>query len=249
MSNYYIASCSCGKDSMAMVCRLIEEDKPCDEIVFYDTGMEFKAIYKNWSALQKYATERKIKCTTLKPECDFLWKMLHKPVNVGKPNEHKGYSWCGGVCRWGTTEKLKSLDKYAEEKNAIVYVGIAADETARLQKERKPYKRFPLAEWGMTEAECLSYCRSKGIHWREPTKVCGAIDLYDILDRVSCWCCGNKNLWELYNLWKYLYDDYWCRLRYLQFCNKRPFKSKYTIFDLEEKFNNGYIPKRRNPLR
>ena len=41
----YIASVSFGKDSLAMLLRLIEENKPLDEVVFYDTGMEFKAIY------------------------------------------------------------------------------------------------------------------------------------------------------------------------------------------------------------
>ena len=45
-SMYHIASCSFGKDSLAMILRLIEENKPLDEVVFYDTGMEFEAIYK-----------------------------------------------------------------------------------------------------------------------------------------------------------------------------------------------------------
>ena len=42
----YIASISFGKDSLAMLLRLIEENKPLDEVVFYDTGMEFQCIYK-----------------------------------------------------------------------------------------------------------------------------------------------------------------------------------------------------------
>lgn len=42
----YIASVSFGKDSLAMLLRLLEENEPLDEVVFYDTGMEFKAIYK-----------------------------------------------------------------------------------------------------------------------------------------------------------------------------------------------------------
>ena len=42
---YYIASCSFGKDSLAMVLRLIEENRPLDEVGFYDTGMAFRAIY------------------------------------------------------------------------------------------------------------------------------------------------------------------------------------------------------------
>ena len=40
----YIASVSFGKDSLAMLLRLIEENKPLDEVVLYDTGMEFEAI-------------------------------------------------------------------------------------------------------------------------------------------------------------------------------------------------------------
>lgn len=71
--SYYIASCSCGKDSLAMVYRLISKNAPLDEIVFYDTGMEFSAIYRNWEVLKLYAGACGIKCTTLKPECEFLY--------------------------------------------------------------------------------------------------------------------------------------------------------------------------------
>lgn len=243
MNNYYIASCSCGKDSLAMVLRLIEEHRPLNEIVFYDTGMEFQAIYDNWHELVRYAEACGIKCTNLKPKCPFLYKMLELPVNIGKDNEHFGYAWCGGVCRWGTTEKLITLDKYCTDRNAYCYVGIAYDETERLQKERKPYKLFPLAEWEMTEADCLNFCRERNIRWTEYADK-KPIELYDILDRVSCWCCSNKNLWELWNIWKYL-PDYWVRLKYLQFRISRPFKSSGSIFDLEDKFENGYIPKHR----
>lgn len=41
----YIASVSFGKDSLAMLLKLVENKMPLDEVVFYDTGMEFKAIY------------------------------------------------------------------------------------------------------------------------------------------------------------------------------------------------------------
>jgi len=88
----------------------------------------------------------------------------------------------------------------------------------------------------MTEKDCLDFCRKRDIGWNE-----SGIDLYDVLDRVSCWCCGNKNLWELYNIWKYL-PHYWERLKALQTEIERPFKKEYSIFALEEKFRNGYIP-------
>lgn len=225
----YIASVSFGKDSLAMLLKLIETNSPLNEVVFYDTGMEFQAIYNMRDKVLPLLESKGIKYTELKPNCEFCYKMFDLPVNIGKPNEHKGYSWCGGRCRWGTTEKLKSLEKYC--KGAIEYVGISVDETKRLTKERNGNKVFPLAEWGMTEKDCLKYCHDNGYDWLE-----NGIDLYSILDRVSCWCCANKNLKELKNYYIYL-PEYWNKLKELQLKTARPFKyNKYTIFDLEKKF-------------
>ena len=225
----YIASVSFGKDSLDMLLRLLEENKPLDEVVFYDTGMEFKAIYNIRDKIIKLLKQRNIKFTELKPKCEFCYKMIDKPVKAKNGTTHYGYSWCGGRCRWGTTEKLVALEKYC--KGAVEYVGIAVDETQRLIKERKGNKQFPLAEWGMTEKDCLQYCYDKGYNWLED-----GIDLYSILDRVSCWCCANKNLKELKNYYLYL-PKYWQKLKDLQSRTDRPFKNnKYTIFDLEQKF-------------
>lgn len=247
MSNYYIANCSCGKDSLAMVYILIELGRPLHEILFYDTGMEFQAIYHNWNELKKYAESNGIKCTVLKPQNAMAYDMLERPIKSG----NTGYGWCGGVCRWGTTFKTQRLDAYAKKHDGCIrYIGIASDEKMRLQRETKKSIIYPLAEWGMTEKDCLKYCRDRGIDWLESVSGGGLVDLYDILDRVSCWCCKNKNLWELYNIWKYLNADYWSRLKYLQHCIQMPFKQKYSIFDLEKKFEEGYIPKhiiRRKP--
>ena len=69
------------------------------------------------------------------------------------------------------------------------------------------------------------------------------IDLYSILDRVSCWCCCNKNKKELFNIWKYL-PEYWERLKELQgkidrpmkkFCNKQ-YGEYGNVFDMEKVF-------------
>lgn len=241
----FIASCSCGKDSLAMVYKIIEEQLPLDEIVFYDTGMEFQAIYHNWEQLSNYAAQRGIKCVTLRPKCPFSYMMFEHPHTSRKDGVTRyGYSWCGGRCRWGTTEKLKTMDAYCERNNAICYVGIAADEDKRLTKERKPYKRFPLVDWDMSEADCLAYCRQRGLNWKECCSPDKDIDLYDILDRVSCWCCANKNLHELYNIWRYL-PEYWDRLRSIQTRTSRPFNGRQTIFQIQKRFEDGYIPRYR----
>lgn len=224
----HIASVSFGKDSLAVLLRLLEENKPLDEVVFYDTGMEFHAIYLIRNKIKQMLEEKGIKYTELKPACPFVYKMFLKPVKHKDGTVSKGYSWCGGRCRWGTTEKLVALERYC--KGNYEYVGIAVDEPKRLSKERKGNKIFPLAEWGMTEKDCLDYCYARGFFWEED-----GIILYDILQRVSCWCCGNKNLKELRNYYKYL-PKYWERLKAFQRQTDRPFKKNKTIFDLEEQF-------------
>ena len=102
----YIASCSFGKDSLAMILRILEEDKPLDEVIFFDTGMEFKSIYKNRDKVRMVLLEKKIPFTELHDVDNFYYKMLVKPVKYkNKENKeypyHYGYEWCGGRCRWG----------------------------------------------------------------------------------------------------------------------------------------------------
>lgn len=234
---WHIASVSFGKDSLAMLLGLIERKAPLDEVVFYDTGMEFQAIYDLRDEVLNLLECEGIQYTELTPDQPFLYNMMDRPVNGTKNGFHHGYSWCGGRCRWGTTEKLKAIDLYAEQKKAVVYVGIAADEYPRIEKKRKAYKRLPLVEWGMTEQDCFNLCYQYGFCWVEGTS---GIELYDLLDRASCWCCANKNLKELKNIYIHL-PEYWERLKDLQRRLDRPMKGYYKgkpkgIFELEERF-------------
>jgi 3'-phosphoadenosine 5'-phosphosulfate sulfotransferase (PAPS reductase)/FAD synthetase len=227
-----IASVSFGKDSLAMLLRLLEERWPLDEVVFYDTGMEFRSIYETRDRVLPLLSERGVRYTELRPDYDFEWKMFDKPVN-GRNGFHYGYSWCGGRCRWGTTDKIATVEKYA--RGSEEYVGIALDEQRRLEKERNGRKVFPLALWRMTEADCLSYCYERGFEWKEDGGA-GQIRLYDVLDRVSCWCCSNKNLKELRNM-KQLLPDYWEKLKRLQERTDRPMKGLgKSVFDLDQRF-------------
>ena len=205
---WHIASVSWGKDSLAMLLKLMDLGEPLDEVVFFDTGMEFQAIYDTRDRAVPLLRRKGIHYTELRPRHPMWWSMFCRPVKKrGTSTVHRhGYGWCGGVCRWGTTEKQRALDNYSEAMRAVVYVGIAADETARLEKEVKAYKRHPLAEWGMAESDCLAYCYDKGFAWTEDD-----VPLYDVLDRVSCWCCRNKNLKELRAIHDYL-PGYWERL-------------------------------------
>ena len=227
----YVASLSCGKDSLAMVLRLIKENYPLTHVVFYDTGMEYDAIYTNLDKIEVLLSKKNITLKIIRPKNDFLTDMLLRPVNEGKSTEHYGYEWCGGCCRWRTSDKIALINKYLDTLGEYIqYIGIAADEPQRVRAEKN--KIYPLVEWNMSEKDCLSYCRKHGYNWKE-----GSYDLYDLLDRVSCWCCANKNLKELRNMYHFL-PKYWGFLKGMQSRIDRPFHSGKTIFKLEERFRS-----------
>ena len=214
-----------------MVLLLLEKGYPLTHVVFYDSGMEFQAIYNVIEQIQRMCIEKGVAFVYLKAKTDFLMEMLIRPISSKKNGEHYGYDWCGGVCRWRTGEKIRTINEFLQTLNdgrIIQYIGIAQDEPQRVREEKG--KVYPLVEWKMTEADCLAYCRKKGIKWLED-----GVDLYDILDRVSCWCCKNKNLTELRAYYHYL-PRYWGYLKGLQSRIDRPFYCNYTIFELEERF-------------
>lgn len=211
----YIASVSFGKDSLAMLLLLIKNQYDLDEVIFYDTGMEFQAIYDIRDITKELLHKLNIKYTELKPNESFTYKMLEKEVHKRNGQLQKGYGLCGGRCRWGTTEKNKTIEKYLKEQYGQDYkefIGIAYDETTRIEKERNEHKLLPLVDWKMTEKDCLEYCYNNGFYWEE-----NGIRLYDVLDRVSCWCCGNKNKKELENMRVYLPEYY---LKYIDLLKK-----------------------------
>jgi hypothetical protein len=174
--------------------------------------------------VQKLCEKNGIKFVTLYPPKNFDYLMLDHITAKG----NKGYSWCGGNSRWGTAYKTQTLDKWSQQnKGNIVYIGIAADETARLEKERAEFKRFPLADWGITEAECLKGCYDAGFDWG---------GMYEHLDRLSCKFCKNKNLKELRNIRKH-YPEVWNELKEYQERTDRPYKGEgKSVFDLETRF-------------
>lgn len=189
----YVVSLSGGKDSTAMLLRLLEEKRPVDLILFCDTGLEFPQMYEHLAHLEAYIGRPIIR---LKAEHDFEYYFLHYTPKRKNPalEQYSGMSWAGPRNRWCTgILKTRVVDAYLKELRkdytVIEYVGIAADEPKRIKD-----KTYPLAEWGMTEKDCLAYCYEQGFDWG---------GLYEIFHRVSCWCCPLQSLDELRKLHRY----------------------------------------------
>ena len=73
-----------------MVLRILEENLPLDEVIFFDTGMEFDSIYHNRDRMKRLLAERKILFFELSSKNHFLFDMFVRPVKYRNP-ETKQY--------------------------------------------------------------------------------------------------------------------------------------------------------------
>lgn len=227
----YVVSLSGGKDSTAMLLRLIEERRPIDMILFCDTGLEFPQMYEHLKQLEKYIGKP---ITILKAEKSFEYYFFDYQPKRKNPRlmQYTGMSWAGPRNRWCTGMlKTRIISKHLKElkKNydVIEYIGIAADEPKRIRDAC-----YPLVEWSMTEKDCLAYCYERGFRWG---------GLYDIFKRVSCWCCPLQSLAELRKLRRF-FPDLWKQLEDWDKRTWRQFRADYSVaelnirFDLEEEW-------------
>lgn len=221
----HIVSLSGGKDSTAMLLRMLEEGMPVDIILFCDTGLEFEGMYRHIEKLEKYIG---IPITRLKSQQPFEYLFFEHMPRRKNPEltGRKGYSWGGPRNRWCTAMlKTRIIDRYlrelSKEYTLKQYIGIAADEAHRVRDFN-----YPLVDWGMTEADCLAYCKERGFDWD---------GLYDIFHRVSCWCCPLQSYDELRKLRRH-FPELWERLRYMDKNTWRNFLKNYSVEQLEARF-------------
>ena len=118
--------------------------------------------------------ERGIHITVLRHPRGFEWMMFDEPKQQRRCLERRarlgvppyGNGWPGVKVRWCTGQLKthlisKEVNRLKKEKNALHYVGVAFDEAHRCEDD--PHKRYPLVEWGITEAQaCGNTTRSCG---------------------------------------------------------------------------------------
>ena len=80
-----VASVSFGKDSLAMLLLLLERNTRLDEVIFYNSEMEFQAIYNIRDRIKPVLEQRGIRFAEVKPGVPFLYNMLDRPVDSKKP--------------------------------------------------------------------------------------------------------------------------------------------------------------------
>lgn len=228
-----------------MLLLMIERDKPIDLVLTADTGMEFPEMYEHLQKLDDLLyRERGIHITTLRHPKGFEWLMFEAPKVKQSSIEKRqrlgvslyGNGWPGPHVRWCTGQLKthlirKEVNRLKKERNALHYVGIAADEPNRIKGEQ-----YPLVDWGITEAEALWICYDRGFDWG---------GLYRIYNRCSCWCCPLQRIGELKKLRTH-HPELWARLREMdqraiaQFGHNPlgQFRKNWTVEQLEQRFAN-----------
>ena len=208
---FHAVSLSGGKDSTAMLLLMIERDMPINMVLSADTGMEFPEMYEHLAKLDEHLfRERGIHITTLRHPKGFEYLMFDEPKQKPRSLENRaklgippyGNGWPGIRVRWCTGQLkthliTKEVNRLKGELGAIHYVGIAADEAWRCKDER-----YPLVEWGITEAQALQACYDRGFDFG---------GLYEIYHRASCWCCPFQRIDELRKLRKH-HPELWEKL-------------------------------------
>ena len=225
---------------------MIEKDMPIDCVLYADTGMEFPEMEAHIAKLDGLLyRERGIHITTLRHPRGFEWLMFDSPMQqeraiarrIANGQPLTGYGWPAMRIRWCTGQlkthlMQKEANRLKKEKNALHHIGIAADEAHRCKDDTQ--NRYPLVEWGITEAQALQICYNRGFDWG---------GLYEIYHRASCWCCPLQRIDELRKLRTH-HPELWARLRDMDNRAQAQFKAgplgqfkqNWSVERLEERF-------------
>lgn len=235
----HIASLSFGKDSLAQIIKIKELGLPLDEVVccriWFDdkTPGEHPLQVAFIEKATKILKERfDIDVTFIRADVTFVEQFFTKFQKGNHIGNCYGFPYTLGA--WCVSRlKQAALDKYAtQNKGAMWYIGIAHDEQERITNE--PNKRYILNELKITEEDCFDICKPYDL----------ISPKYDKGFRDGCWFCPKQNHASLYDLWKD-YPELFEELKKLQPHSFNTFKIEGSIFDFEQRFINGYIPKRK----
>ena len=134
------------------------------------------------------------------------------------------YGWPFQFGPWCNSQlKLHALGQLPRD--AIQYIGIAADEPGRFHTLTET-KLSPLVEAGWTEADCRQWCGDNGL----------LSPIYTTATRGGCWFCHNQGVGQL-RLLRKNYPELWALM--LKWDNDSPVTFKadgHTVHDYDERF-------------
>jgi len=230
MDKEIVVCFSGGKDSTAMLLRMMELEERIDYIIFADTGFEYPELYDYIKRIEKVIGREII---ILKPKKSFDEWFFGKLVSGKNEGKMRGFPFYLGACYWMRESKYNTVRDFCKGKDVIKCYGIASDEENRVQKEKN--LRYPLIEWGWTEQDCVNYLNKKKL----------LNPLYINFKRLGCYFCPKQKDYFLWLTWKN-YPELWKKIKYyeeenIKGCQRNIFKKPVKRYELE--WENGLVPK------
>lgn len=266
----HIVAFSGGKDSTAMLLRMIELDMHIDEIVFADTFFEFPELYDYIERVEKYIgrkiTVLKQPSLTLREykteQQKIIDKLGDKGIDVPQPKYKEG---------WTNDSEVNKFEQW--------FYGIVTRGKTAGKQRGFPLRLFPCWWTRESKVKPLAELKDKGdltyigiasdelhrmsstddkliyplIDWKWTEKDC--IDylnkkdmfnpLYVNFNRLGCWHCPKQGTKSLYVLWKN-YPKLWQQFIWWDNENFRitgmRIKDK-PIIEIGKMFESGVVPK------
>lgn len=190
MSEVVVVSSSFGKDSTAMIHLMQDQGIKISHLMFYETGWDFPEMEDHIARVEKNIG---MKATRIR-------YYRHSDEMLGR------WGWPHGSGGWCVANKTRTCNKFVRAVHGTQEcIGYTTDEMRRVErptmKKKWPVK-FPLIDLGISEKDALEYCKSMGYDWG---------GLYNVFNRVSCFCCpkaGKKRIEKLKSDFPTLYNRY-----------------------------------------
>ena len=233
----HILSLSYGKDSLACLGAIEELGLPLDRIIHAEVWatdtipadlppmVEFKE-YADKVILERYGIDVE-HFRSDKNYIDVFYRIYENSKNPEKNGKIYGFPftpyghWCTGELK---IEAMRMAGKSSGDH--LRYIGIAADESARIERAKAKGQILPLVELGWTEADCRAWCEENDL----------LSPIYTTTTRGGCWFCHNQGVDQLRILRK-TYPEYWALMLKWDLDSPVPFHADgHTVHDFDRRF-------------
>lgn len=246
--NYF--SLSFGKDSMATLLLAIEKNIKIDKVfyceIMFDNDISGEhPIMADWIPKAEKILKDKFDITVehIKSKVTFKEQFF----KVKKRGNHIGdiYGFPYVVGAWCNSYlKLNAINKYLNQfknSNITQFLGIAYDEPNRWKRKLNSQTdnlkyRSLLFENKIIEYDTFAICKKYGL--------LSPVYSFDNIFRGGCWFCPKQCIADLYSLWLN-YPQYFNILLDMEQYSSNTFKPNTTLSELDKKFKNGFVPKRK----
>lgn len=209
----HILCISGGKDSIATAILALEHGEPLDLAVYcevmFDENISGEVPEHRdfvYNKMIPWLEGNSVPVAVVhgkKNYLDIFFRVIHRSKTAERNGKLRGFPFAKG-CRINSQCKVQPMHQFFRKndlKDAIQYVGIAADEPKRLERLHGTNRVSLLEKYGYTEKMAAELCKKNGLY----------SPVYEFSKRNGCWFCPNCNMRQFAEL-KRRHPEIWQKL-------------------------------------